>query len=537
MTVTLTAEQTTILAGDGRPVLRTPSAEIYAGAMSNDAQDTATDLTAADLTATDPTAADPALADPAATDPATLAEDALRSRIRAEVTALRDSFDAGTTRSLEARLAQLEALRRGLRREEPRLARALAEDLGKSRTESALTELGVVSQEIAHTMKNLRTWQRPERLSLGAMLAPATGELRREPLGVTLIISPWNYPVNLTLSPLVAAIAGGNTAIVKPSEVAPATSAALTHLLRTHLDPAWVRVVEGAVQETTILLEQRFDLIFYTGNAAVGRIVARAAAEHLTPTVLELGGKSPVFVDEGEDLAVTARRIVWGKFTNAGQTCIAPDYLMATPRTVQRLLPHLRKAVRALYSGAPERSLDFGRMVNTKHFDRVLALIDDDKAICGGAADADRETRFLPPTIMTEVGWDDAVMGEEIFGPVLPILTVSGPDEAIARIRAGEKPLTAYVVSPRREIEERFAEETSSGSLALGLTLAHVGTTGMPFGGVGESGMGAYHGRAGFEAFTHAKPVVKKPLAPDTLKLVYPPYTGLKRRLLRRLFR
>jgi len=461
----------------------------------------------------------------------------LRSEIEADVRALRDSFDAGTTRGLDARLAQLQALRRGLRREEPRLARALAEDLGKSRTESALTEIGVVSQEIAHTMKHLRSWLRPERLALGAMLAPASGELRREPLGTTLIISPWNYPVNLTLAPLVAAIAAGNTAIVKPSEVAPATSAALTHLLRTHLDPGWVRVVEGAVTETTILLEQRFDLIFYTGNSSVGRIVARAAAEHLTPTVLELGGKSPVFVDEGADLAVTARRIVWGKFTNAGQTCIAPDYLMATPRTLERLRPHLRRAVRALYGGRPERSLDYGRMVSAKHFERVLGLIDDDKAILGGTGEADAATRYLPPTILAGVGWDDPVMGEEIFGPVLPLLAVTGPDEAIARIRQGEKPLTAYVFSPRRTIEKRFAEETSSGSLALGVTLAHVGSPGMPFGGVGESGMGAYHGRAGIEAFTHAKPVVRKPLTPDTLKLVYPPYRGTKRRLLRKLMR
>ncbi|MDN6302347.1 MAG: aldehyde dehydrogenase family protein [Brachybacterium sp.] len=464
-------------------------------------------------------------------------EGARRARIDVDVTALRDSFDAGATRPVTARLAQLEALRRGLRREEPMLARALAEDLGKSRTESALTEIGVVTQEITHTLKHLRSWLRPERLSLGPLLAPASGQLRRQPLGTTLIIAPWNYPVNLTLAPLVAAIAGGNTALVKPSEVAPATSAALTHLLRTHLDPSWVRVVEGAVEETTILLEQRFDLIFYTGNGAVGRIVARAAAEHLTPTVLELGGKSPVFVDEGADLAVTARRIVWGKFTNAGQTCIAPDYLMATPRTLERLRPHLRRAVRAMYSGRPERSLDLGRMVSDKHFERVLALIDDEKTILGGAAEADARTRYLPPTIMTGVDWDDAVMGEEIFGPVLPLLAVSGPDEAIARIRAGEKPLTAYVFSPRQEVEERFVEETSSGSLALGLTLAHVGSTGMPFGGVGESGMGAYHGRAGLEVFTHAKPVVKKALTPDTLKLVYPPYTGIKRRVLRRLFR
>lgn len=469
--------------------------------------------------------------------PSAPAQDALRSRIVADVTALRASFEAGTTRGVEARLAQLEALRRGLRHEEPHLARALAEDLGKSRTQSVLTEFGAVAQEIAHVSKHLRAWLRPQRLPLGPLLAPASGELRRDPLGTTLIIAPWNYPVNLTLSPLVAAIAGGNTAIVKPSEVAPATSAALGRLLRTHLDPAWVRVVEGGVEETTILLEQRFDLIFYTGNGTVGRIVARAAAEHLTPTVLELGGKSPVFVDEGTDLARVARRIVWGKFTNAGQTCIAPDYLMASPGTVERLRPHLRRAVRALYGGRPERSPDLGRMVDHRHFDRVLGLIDDTKVVCGGTADADRASRYLPPTIMAGVDWDDPVMGEEIFGPVLPILTVSGPDEAIARIRGGDKPLTAYVFSPRREVEERFAAETSSGSLALGLTLAHVGVPAMPFGGVGESGTGAYHGRAGLEAFTHAKPVVRKPLRPDTLRVLHPPYPGLRRRALRRFFR
>jgi aldehyde dehydrogenase (NAD+) len=307
--------------------------------------------------------------------------------------------------------------------------------------------------------------------------------------------------------------------------------------VRTHLDPDWVRAVEGGVEETTLLLEQRFDLIFYTGNSAVGRIVARAAAEHLTPTVLELGGKSPVFVDSSVDLAVAARRIVWGKFANTGQTCVAPDYLLAEPATIERLLPHLRGAVHELYGSAPRRSTDYGRMINARHFDRVLALIDDDKAVLGGTAGADRADRYLPPTIMTGVGWDDPVMGEEIFGPVLPILAVAGPDEAIARIREREKPLTAYVFSDRPEVEERFADETSSGSLGLGFTLAHVGSQTMPFGGVGESGMGTYHGKASFEAFTHAKPVVRKPNRPDTLALVTPPYTGWKRGLLRRLFR
>lgn len=460
-----------------------------------------------------------------------------RGEILADVAALRDSFDAGTTRPLEARIAQLDALARGLRAERPRLLKALELDLGKSRTESLITEVGVVTQEIAHLRKNLRAWLRPERFGPGLLLAPSSGQIRREPLGTTLIIAPWNYPVNLALAPLIGAIAGGNTAILKPSEVAPATSAALAHLVRTHLDPAWVRVVEGAVDETTLLLEQRYDLIFYTGNGTVGRIVARAAAEHLTPTVLELGGKSPVFVDAGMDLETVARRIVWGKFTNAGQTCVAPDYLMAERSTLDALVPHLKYAVAAMYGRDPRRSRDYGRMVNQRHFDRVLALIDDDKAVIGGTSAADRANRYLPPTILDGVDWEDPVMGEEIFGPILPLLEVSGPDEAIARINGGEKPLTAYVFSPRPEIEERFTAETSSGSLALGHTLAHLGSQTMPFGGVGESGMGKYHGRASLEAFTHAKPVVKKPPRPDTLRLVTPPYRGAKRALLGRLFR
>lgn len=471
------------------------------------------------------------------------APDGSRAAIADETAALRDAFESGRTRPIRARLDQLDALRRALRSERRRLTSALEQDLGKGRIDSAITELGVVTQEIAHTSRHLRSWLAPEKLTLGAMLAPSSGRLIREPLGLTLIIAPWNYPLNLTLSPLVAAIAGGNTVIVKPSEVAPATSAALAHLIRTHLDPDWVRVVEGAVEETTALLEQRFDLIFYTGNGTVGRIVARAAAEHLTPTILELGGKSPLFVDQGVDLERAARRIVWGKFSNTGQTCVAPDYLMATAKTVEELLPHLRRAVRELYGPDPRRCEAYGRMINDKHFDRVVGLIDDDQVVLGGtrgsagASGADRASRYLPPTIMTGVDWTDPVMAEEVFGPVLPILTVDGPDEAIARIRERDKPLTAYVFTEDRDLERRFAAETSSGSLAVNLTLAHVGSPTMPFGGVGASGMGAYHGRAGLQAFTHAKPVVHKPLRPDTLRLVYPPYRGLRRGLLSRLFR
>lgn len=457
--------------------------------------------------------------------------------IAALVGELRATFEAGTTRPVAARLSQLKALSAGLRAHRGALLEALDTDLGKSAAEAQLTELGVVQQEIGHHRRKLRSWLRPERFSPGVMLAPSRGEIHREPLGVTLVISPWNYPLNLALAPVVAAIAGGNTVVLKPSEVAPATSAAIASLVAEHLDPAWVRVVEGGVEETTALLAQRFDLIFYTGNATVGRIVARAAAEHLTPTVLELGGKSPVFVDEGADLEVAARGIVWGKFTNAGQTCVAPDYLMATPRTLSRLLPLLRREIRRMYGADPSRSRDYGRIVAARHFDRVAGLIDEEKVLLGGLETADRGARYLPPTLMTGVGWEDAVMQEEIFGPVLPLLEVAGPAEAVERVRAGEKPLTAYVYTRRTEVEEAFTELTSSGSLAINLTLAHVGSPTMPFGGVGESGMGQYHGRAGLEAFTHAKPVIRKPLRPDTLRVAHPPLRGLRAALLRRMMR
>lgn len=477
-----------------------------------------------------PSNAAPEISDPAADDAATL-----HARTGAQVAALRHSFATGTTIPVDARLAQLAALQSGLRAERESLLRALAADLGKSRTESAITEIGAVLQELTHVRKNLRRWLAPERFSPGAMLAPVTGHMLREPLGTVLIIAPWNYPVNLTLSPLIGAIAGGNTVVVKPSEVAPATSSAIAQLIRTHLDPSWVQVVEGAVPETAALLEQRFDLIFYTGNGSVGRVIARAAAEHLTPTVLELGGKSPVFVDEDVDLAATARRIVWGKFTNTGQTCVAPDYLMATETTATRLLPHLTRAIGDLYGKDPRRSRDYGRVITRRHFDRIAALIDEELVVHGGLAHADREQKYLPPTIMAPVPFEHRVMGEEIFGPVLPLLTVDGPDEAIRRIRERDKPLTAYVFTGSRAVEQRFAAETSSGSLAVGMTLAHVGSVTMPFGGVGESGMGAYHGRASLEAFTHAKPVVRKPLRPDTLRIIHPPFGALRRRVLPRL--
>lgn len=438
------------------------------------------------------------------------------------VNAARDFFESGRTRDIQGRRDELARLREGIREHTEELCAALEADLGKQRHESMLTEISVVLAEIDHVSRHLDTWLRPGQFSIGATLLPGSGTLVREPLGAVLVIAPWNYPVSLALSPLIGAIAGGNAAVLKPSEVAPHTSEFLATLIREHVTPGWVQVVEGGVDQNTALLEQRWDLIFFTGSTAVGRIVAEAAARHLTPTILELGGKSPVFVDEGMDLNAVARRIAWGKFANAGQTCVAPDYVLATAPVLHTLEKALMRQVARMYGRDPQKSPGFGRMITESHARRVAALIDPAKVVCGG--ESDPRARYIAPTILRGVTANDACMQEEIFGPVLPLVEVSGVDEAIAFINEGEKPLTLYVFSERPEVEQAFVERTSSGSVALGLTLAHVGCVEMPFGGVGESGMGAYHGRASVEAFTHLKPVVKKPLKPDTLRLVYPPY-------------
>ncbi|MFC0674738.1 aldehyde dehydrogenase family protein [Brachybacterium hainanense] len=455
--------------------------------------------------------------------------------IAAQVAALRAGFRSGRTRPLAARLAALDALARGVREHGDALREALREDLGKHPVEADVTEIGPVLAEIAHVRRNLRRWLVPRPVPLGALLAPGSGRLHRDPLGTVLVIAPWNYPVNLSLMPLIGAIAGGNTAILKPSEVAPASSAALAALIGEHLDPAWVQVREGGVPETTALLAERFDLVFYTGGGPVAKIVAHAAAEHLTPVVLELGGKSPVFVDEGTDLAAAARRIIWGKLTNAGQTCVAPDHLMATRATLDALVPHLRDAIRAQHGADPRHSPAYGRIVNQRHTERLAALIDPAHVVIGGQVDI--PARYVAPTVLDGVRPADPCMGEEIFGPILPLLEVSSADEAIARIEAGDAPLTAYVFSPDAQVQDRFVRGTRSGSLALDVTLAHLGAREMPFGGVGASGSGAYHGRASLEAFTHAKPVVRKPLSPDTLRLIQPPYSGARARLAQRLLR
>ncbi|GHB33714.1 aldehyde dehydrogenase [Streptomyces xanthochromogenes] len=427
------------------------------------------------------------------------------------VARLRATFRSGRTQPVEWRTAQLRRLREMLTTHGADLAEALHADLGKSSTEAFRTEIDFTIREIDHTLEHLADWLRPEPAPVPAHLgADATARTQYDPLGVVLVIAPWNYPVQLLLTPLLGALASGNAVVVKPSEMAPATSAALARLLPRHLDTDAVAVVEGAVPETTALLAERFDHIFYTGNGTVGRIVMRAAAEHLTPVTLELGGKSPAFVDRGADLSVVADRLVRGKFLNAGQTCVAPDYVLTDPETARALEPEFARAVEAVFGADPQSSREFGRIVNERHFDRLGSLLGSGRTVTGGHTD--RATKYIAPTVLADVDPKAPVMQEEIFGPILPVVTVADLDEAIAFINDRDKPLALYAFTESDHTRERLAAETSSGGLGFGLPLAHLTVSDLPFGGVGESGMGSYHGRYSIETFSHRKAVLSKPL-------------------------
>ncbi|MBG6239274.1 aldehyde dehydrogenase (NAD+) [Mycetocola sp. CAN_C7] len=459
--------------------------------------------------------------------------DVLAPEIPALLAGLRDTYHSGRTKPLAWRLRQLRGLRRMLLDQGQELERALGQDLAKSPIESQLTEIGVVLGEADHALRHLRRWLRPKRVPVPLTVAPATARVIREPLGVVLIISPWNYPVQLSLVPVVGALAAGNAVVLKPSEFAPATSELLARLLPGYLDSDAVAVVEGGVEETTRLLTERFDHIFFTGNGTVGRIVARAAAEHLTPVTLELGGKSPVYVDADADLATTADRLAWGKFMNAGQTCVAPDYVLATGETASRLVPLLRAAIGRLYGPDPSTSTDYGRIVNDRQFTRLTGLLDGLNPEIGGTVDAG--SRYIAPTVIDGVAADAPIMSEEIFGPLLPIVHVSGPDEAITVIANRDKPLALYLFTRSSVLVRRFLRDTSSGAVGVGIPAAHLFVPGLPFGGVGESGVGRYHGEFSIDTFSHRKAVLAKPMRPDTVKLAYPPFSA-RRELFARLF-
>lgn len=448
---------------------------------------------------------------------------------------LRATVASGRTRTYSWRRAQLDALAALLKEREADLSRALFSDLRKPPVEAWTAEIGFTASEAAFAARRLRRWMRPRRVRTPLALQPGSSTIVPEPLGVALIISAWNYPLQLALSPLIGALAAGNAAVVKPSELAPNTSQVLADLLPLYLDTEAVAVVQGAVPETTALLAQRWDKIFYTGNGRVGRIVAAAAARNLTPVTLELGGKSPCIVDADVDMAVAARRIVWGKFLNAGQTCVAPDYVLVHRDREGDLVEALGNAVRALFGEAPQQSRDYARIVSNRHFDRLAGMIaggagNGTVAVGGGTDPTDR---YIAPTVLTGVRPDAPIMGEEIFGPILPVLAVDDIDAAIAFVNKGDKPLALYLFSRSARNQRRVLAETSSGSAVINDTVLQLASPHLPFGGVGESGIGAYHGRHGFEAFSHLRAVLRKPTWMDPA-LRYPPYTKGKFKWLRR---
>jgi aldehyde dehydrogenase (NAD+) len=446
---------------------------------------------------------------------------------------LRASFAAGRTRPLEFRQQQLAALARLLDDCEPQICEAIRNDLGRSEIETRIVETHLLRREVEFAQRHIAKWMKPERMRAPWLLWPSSARIHREPFGVVLIVSPWNYPLQLALAPLVGALAAGNCAVIKPSELAPATSSFLAATLLRYLDPECVQVVEGGPSEAEALLAERWDYIFYTGSPRVGRMVMEAAAKHLTPVTLELGGKSPCIVDRSANLRVAARRIMWGKLMNAGQVCIAPDYVLVDETVEAELLTHMAAAIKEFYGEDPRRSPDFARIVNQRHFRRIMRLIDGGGEIYLGGESCEDEL-YIAPTILTKSSLDSPIMQEEIFGPILPVLTVKSTDEAIAFINKREKPLALYLFAEEARVKRQVISGTSSGAITVNYPSVHAAMTCLPFGGVGNSGMGAYHGRASFETFSHRKSVFTKGTWPDP-SLAYPPLSKLKERIIRKL--
>lgn len=450
--------------------------------------------------------------------------------IEAILSAQQDYFASGVTLPVESRIEALRKLYRGVEAYEGKIMKALYEDLGKSGQESYMCEIALVKSELRYMLRHVRRFAKEKRVRTPVAQWLSRSYEKPVPYGCVLIMSPWNYPFLLTLDPLVDALAAGNTAVVKPSAYSPQTSAVITELLASCFPPAYVAVVTGGRQENASLLQCDFDYMFFTGSKSVGREVMRRASERLIPVTLELGGKSPCIVDQTADLALAAKRIAFGKFVNCGQTCVAPDYIYCHRSVKDRFLKELTREIRRQYGEQPLQNPDYGRIVNAKHFDRLTALLDPAKLVCGGETDG--EALRIAPTVLDGVTWDDAVMQEEIFGPLLPVLVYDDIDEVVKQVHSRERPLALYLFSSDRGTIRMVTERVRYGGGCINDTLIHLATSAMGFGGVGESGMGSYHGKRGFDTFTHYKSIVDKKTIVD-LPMRYQPYRAVYFKLIR----
>jgi aldehyde dehydrogenase (NAD+) len=447
--------------------------------------------------------------------------------------AQKDYFREGTTKGLEFRKKQLKKLKELLKENEQQIIDAVYKDFRKPAFETFGTEIGLIIGEINYALKNLEKWIKPTKVPSSLVNFPSQNYILKEPYGSVLIISPWNYPVQLSLLPLVGAIAAGNTAVIKPSELTPHTSAVLADLIGENFTSEFVSVINGGVETSSRLLELDFDYIFFTGSTRVGKIIMQSAATRLIPVTLELGGKSPCIVDETADLEVSAKRIAWGKFVNAGQTCVAPDYLLVKEEIKDEMLGHLKSAIISLYGEKASGNDDYAHIVNDAHFNRLSSFLDNGTLYFGG--NTDETTNYMSPTLLSDITWDDPIMQDEIFGPILPVLTYSDPEDAVAQVRRAPRPLALYVFTRSDETEKYFLENVSFGGGAINDTIAQLGNHHLSFGGVGSSGFGSYHGKASFDSFSHQKSIMKKNFMLD-IPLRYAPYDG-KIKWLKTIFR
>ncbi|KAM3849751.1 aldehyde dehydrogenase family 3 member A2-like [Diretmus argenteus] len=439
----------------------------------------------------------------------------------------RKAFLTGRSKPLEHRIRQLKNLQRLFVERQTEISDAMKKDLNKSEVGTQLFETLGLEGEINLAIKKLKEWAAPRPVEKNLLTLSDTVYIQPEPLGVVLIIGAWNYPWAVTIQPLIGAMAAGNAAVVKPSEVCAHTSKVMEYLLPIYIDKELYPVVTGGVPETQELLRQRFDHIFYTGNSMVGRLIMEAAAKHLTPVTLELGGKSPCYIDKNCDISIACRRITWGKYTNCGQTCIAPDYILCEPSIQDRVIEEVKKSIEDFYTDNPKTCTDYGRIINQRHFKRIMAMTEDSTVAVGG--ESDESDCYIAPTVLRDVKPEAKVMQEEIFGPLLPVLPVGGLDEAIKFINQGEKPLALYIFSPDKKVIKRMIDETSSGGVLANDCLVHYSVSTLPFGGVGNSGMGSYHGKFSFDQLSHLRGCLIKELKMEGVNSMrYPPHTPKK---------